>query len=67
MFLFSARKYLEELGKFRPDILNACIDAFSVVEKMLCKILSESMLRDLQFVQMNPLIMQLWRKQTRLW
>ncbi|HCA3527311.1 TPA: mannose-1-phosphate guanylyltransferase/mannose-6-phosphate isomerase [Klebsiella quasipneumoniae] len=33
MFLFSARKYLEELGKFRPDILNACIDAFSVVEK----------------------------------
>ncbi|MDM6983504.1 mannose-1-phosphate guanylyltransferase/mannose-6-phosphate isomerase, partial [Klebsiella michiganensis] len=33
MFLFSAKKYLEELAKYRPDILNACEEAFSVVEK----------------------------------
>ncbi|EPT7316396.1 mannose-1-phosphate guanylyltransferase/mannose-6-phosphate isomerase [Klebsiella oxytoca] len=33
MFLFSAKKYLDELAKYRPDILNACEEAFSVVEK----------------------------------
>ncbi|KAA8729508.1 mannose-1-phosphate guanyltransferase [Ewingella americana] len=29
MFLFSAKRYLEELGKFRPDILFACQTSMS--------------------------------------
>lgn len=33
MFLFSAKKYLDELAKYRPDISNACEKSFSVVEK----------------------------------
>jgi mannose-1-phosphate guanylyltransferase len=29
IFMFRASRYLEELGKFRSDILNACQDAFA--------------------------------------
>ncbi|QZE47699.1 mannose-1-phosphate guanyltransferase [Citrobacter farmeri] len=29
MFLFRADRYLDELGKFRPDILTACINAIN--------------------------------------
>lgn len=29
IFMFRASRYLEELGKFRPDILEACQDAFA--------------------------------------
>jgi len=32
MFLFSARRYLEELEKFRPDILEACKQAMADVK-----------------------------------
>lgn len=33
MFLFSAKKYIEELAKFRPDILDACKQSISLVER----------------------------------
>ncbi|THD42427.1 mannose-1-phosphate guanylyltransferase/mannose-6-phosphate isomerase [Enterobacteriaceae bacterium ML5] len=33
MFIFRAKKYLDELSKYRPDILNACQNAFSNIEK----------------------------------
>ncbi|WP_058914164.1 mannose-1-phosphate guanylyltransferase/mannose-6-phosphate isomerase [Entomohabitans teleogrylli] len=33
MFMFRARKYLEELEKFRPDILQACQSAVSAANK----------------------------------
>lgn len=33
MFLFKARRYIEELEKFRPDILNACLKAIQNVKK----------------------------------
>ncbi|EFH8340152.1 mannose-1-phosphate guanyltransferase [Escherichia coli] len=32
MFLFQARRYLEELEKFRPDIMQACLDAINNAE-----------------------------------
>nr|WP_245942658.1 mannose-1-phosphate guanylyltransferase/mannose-6-phosphate isomerase [Candidatus Colwellia aromaticivorans] len=35
MFLFKASRYLEELEKFRPDILQACQQAMAKVEKDL--------------------------------
>jgi mannose-1-phosphate guanylyltransferase len=35
MFLFKASRYLEELEKFRPDILASCQDAMTNVEKDL--------------------------------
>ena len=35
MFLFSARKYLQELGLFRPDILDACKQAMGTVNSDL--------------------------------
>jgi mannose-1-phosphate guanylyltransferase len=35
MFLFKASRYLEELAKFRPDILAACQEAMTHVEKDL--------------------------------
>lgn len=33
MFIFRAKTYLDELSKYRPDILNACQNAFSNIEK----------------------------------
>ncbi|WP_413723242.1 mannose-1-phosphate guanylyltransferase/mannose-6-phosphate isomerase [Sodalis sp. RH23] len=33
MFMFRARQYLAELGKFRPDILAACQKAFAAPEQ----------------------------------
>ncbi|HBR1410453.1 mannose-1-phosphate guanylyltransferase/mannose-6-phosphate isomerase [Klebsiella pneumoniae] len=33
MFLFRAKRYLEELRKYRPDILDVCIDAIQNVNK----------------------------------
>ncbi|MCI1030789.1 mannose-1-phosphate guanylyltransferase/mannose-6-phosphate isomerase [Raoultella terrigena] len=33
MFLFSAKKYIEELAKFRPDILDACKQSIASVER----------------------------------
>ena len=42
MFLFKASTYLEELGKFRPDILKACESAY------------ESHFEDLDFIRMSP-------------
>lgn len=33
MFLFSAKKYIEELAKFRPDILGACKQSIASVER----------------------------------
>lgn len=41
MFLFSARRYLEELKKFRPDIMTACEEAMYVVDT------------DLDFIRVN--------------
>ncbi len=35
MFLFKASRYLEELEKFRPDILSACRSSMAKVEKDL--------------------------------
>ena len=35
MFLFKASRYIEELEKFRPDILAACQEAMTKVEKDL--------------------------------
>jgi len=35
MFLFKASRYLEELAKFRPDILQACEEAMAKVEQDL--------------------------------
>ena len=35
MFLFKASRYIEELKKYRPDILTACKNAMSKVEKDL--------------------------------
>jgi mannose-1-phosphate guanylyltransferase len=35
MFLFKASRYLEELGKYRPDILNNCQQAMAEVEQDL--------------------------------
>ncbi|MCH5810104.1 mannose-1-phosphate guanylyltransferase/mannose-6-phosphate isomerase, partial [Salmonella enterica] len=32
MFLFRAGRYLEELEKYRPDILEACANAMSTVD-----------------------------------
>ena len=32
MFLFRAGRYLEELEKYRPDILEACVNAMSTVD-----------------------------------
>ncbi|SUY94622.1 mannose-1-phosphate guanylyltransferase [Citrobacter braakii] len=32
MFLFRAGRYLEELKKYRPDILEACENAMSTVD-----------------------------------
>jgi mannose-1-phosphate guanylyltransferase len=32
MFMFRAKRYLEELEKFRPDILAACLDALANTE-----------------------------------
>ena len=42
MFAFTARRYLEELGRFRPDILNAARAAV------------ENAARDLDFVRLEP-------------
>ncbi|WP_174507946.1 mannose-1-phosphate guanylyltransferase/mannose-6-phosphate isomerase [Klebsiella oxytoca] len=33
MFLFSAKKYIDELAKFRPDILDACKKSIATVQK----------------------------------
>lgn len=33
MFIFRAKTYLDELEKYRPDILKACQNAFSNIEK----------------------------------
>lgn len=33
IFMFKAKKYLEELGKFRPDILTACQRAIKNIKK----------------------------------
>ncbi|ERK09466.1 Mannose-1-phosphate guanylyltransferase (GDP) [Pantoea sp. AS-PWVM4] len=33
MFLFKAKRYLEELGKFRPDILEACNKSMSKLNR----------------------------------
>ncbi len=33
IFMFKAKKYLEELGKFRPDILTACQSAIRNIKK----------------------------------
>ncbi|ROR98350.1 mannose-1-phosphate guanylyltransferase/mannose-6-phosphate isomerase [Raoultella terrigena] len=33
MFLFRAKRYLEELGKYRPDILDVCMAAIQHVNK----------------------------------
>lgn len=35
MFLFKASRYIEELEKFRPDILSSCQEAMNKVEKDL--------------------------------
>lgn len=35
MFLFRASRYIEELGRFRPDILNPCRDAHVAVSRDL--------------------------------
>ena len=35
MFLFKASRYIEELAKFRPDILTSCQEAMAKVEKDL--------------------------------
>lgn len=44
MFLFSTKRYLAELEKFRPDILNACQAAMNVSS------------HDLDFVRVDPQI-----------
>ncbi len=44
MFLFSAKRYLAELEKFRPDILTACQQAMNVSS------------HDLDFVRVDPQI-----------
>ena len=44
MFLFSAKRYLAELEKFRPDILTACQQAMNVSSQ------------DLDFVRVDPQI-----------
>ena len=41
MFVFSASRYLEELGKYRPDILNAATQAWT------------KSTRDLDFIRLN--------------
>jgi mannose-1-phosphate guanylyltransferase len=37
MFIFRAKTYLDELAKYRPDILDACQNAFSNIEKDACQ------------------------------
>lgn len=62
MFMFRAKKYLIELAKYRPDILEACQAAVNAADNG-----SESRMIFSASARMSPWTMPLWRKPPMRW